>query len=388
MYAPYINCNNENVPQLKNIVFPVGIYYGMQKPNNIFDFFNPFINELVDLMTRGVIINLGNKISVKLIGICCDSPAKKDLLDIKSHGGYNSCTKCTVHGRIIERRRIFTDLDCPKRTNDDFINWVDVNYRPSYTPLVRIPDLDFVKSIILDFMHLVCLGVTRTMLLIWCNGELPHKLSRKLIQIVSGFMKNNCRSLHVEFVRQPRDLKYLLRFKATEFRSFLLYLGPVALKGVLTDEKYNNFLTLHVAVSIMLNPKSCKKPDLTEYARSLLRHFVQNFINLYHEMFITHNFHGLIHLTDNVEYFGTILDSITLDTISAFPFENYLQTIKKMIKGNNKPLEQIGKRLGQIFSIHLTFPSTNTTNFLKNFPKLGNAHSNGLFTAVVHNILH
>jgi len=104
-----------NVPQLKNIVFPVGIYYGMQKPNNIFDFLNPFINELVDLMTRGKIIELGNKVSVKLIGICCDAPAKKDLLGIKGHGGYNSCTKCTVHGRTIEKRRTFTDLDCPMR---------------------------------------------------------------------------------------------------------------------------------------------------------------------------------------------------------------------------------------------------------------------------------
>lgn len=232
-----------NVPQLKNIVFPVGIYYGIQKPNNIFDFLNPFINELVDLMTRGIIIEQGNKISVKLIGICCDAPAKKDLLGIKGHGGYNSCTKCTVHGRTNERRRTFTDLDCPMRTNDDFINWVDVNFRQSDTPLVRIPDFDFVKSIILDFMHLVCLGVMRTMLLIWCKGELPHKLSRQLIQRVSDFMKNNSKSLPVEFVRKPRELKYLLRFKATEYRSFLLYLGPVALKGVLSDEKYNNFLT-------------------------------------------------------------------------------------------------------------------------------------------------
>lgn len=66
-----------NVPQLKNIVFPVGIYYGMQKPNDIFDFLNPFINELVDLMTNGLIIEPGNKISVKLIGVCCDAPAKK-----------------------------------------------------------------------------------------------------------------------------------------------------------------------------------------------------------------------------------------------------------------------------------------------------------------------
>ncbi|KAL5239328.1 hypothetical protein ACI65C_006738 [Semiaphis heraclei] len=79
-------------------------------------------------------------------------------------------------------------------------------------------------------------------------------------------------------------------------------------------------------------------------------------------------------------------DSITLDTISAFPFENYLQTIKTMIKGKNKPLEQIGKRLGQIFSIHLAFPSTAD---ISNFQNLKMLIPMGLclFTAVVYNIL-
>jgi len=45
-------------------VFPVGVYCVMQKPNNIFDFLNPLIYKLVYLMTRGIIIELDNKISV------------------------------------------------------------------------------------------------------------------------------------------------------------------------------------------------------------------------------------------------------------------------------------------------------------------------------------
>lgn len=48
-----------------------------------------------------------------------------------------------------------------------------------------------------------------------------------------------------------------------------------------------------------------------------------------------------------------------------------------MIRGENKPLEQIGKRLAQIFFIDLAFPNTNTSNFVEDFPKLKNDHSYG-----------
>lgn len=113
-----------------------------------------------------------------------------------------------------------------------------------------------------------------------------------MIQRIFNFLSSQ--TLPVEFTRQPRELKYLTRWKATEFRSFLLYLGPIALKGILDQEKYNNFMTLHVALSILLNSKSIRDEMLRDYARSLLNHFVQTFINIYSESFITHNFHGLI----------------------------------------------------------------------------------------------
>jgi len=112
----------------------------------------------------------------------------------------------------------------------------------------------------------------------WNDGVIPFKLSRQMIQRISNFLASS--RLPVEFTRQPRELKYLLRWKATEFRSFLLYLGPIALKGNLDQAKYNNFLTLHVAMSILLNPKSIRDETLRNYARSLLIHFVQTFTNI------------------------------------------------------------------------------------------------------------
>lgn len=50
---------------------------------------------------------------------------------------------------------------------------------------------------------------------------------------------------------------------------------------------------------------------------------------------VSHNLHYLLHICDDVEKFGT------LQEFSAFPFKNYLQSILKMIRKNNKELQQI-----------------------------------------------
>ena len=55
-----------------------------------------------------------------------------------------------------------------------------------------------------------------------------------------------------EFARQPRRLQELDRCKATEFRQFLLYTGHVVLKGIVSKELFQHFLTLNVAMTILL----------------------------------------------------------------------------------------------------------------------------------------
>lgn len=64
-----------------------------------------------------------------------------------------------------------------------------------------------------------------------------------------------------------------------------------------------------------------------------------------------------------------------MDKISAFPFENYLQKIKSMVRGRNKPLEQIGNRMAELFSdISSSLPSLRTLN--QQFPLLFHVHYN------------
>lgn len=53
---------------------------------------------------------------------------------------------------------------------------------------------------------------------------------------------------------------------------------------------------------------------------------------------MSHNVHIISHLADDVKKFGP------LDNFSAFPFESYMQPLKKKIKSGMKPLQQLVRR--------------------------------------------
>lgn len=77
------------------------------------------------------------------------------------------------------------------------------------------------------------------------------------------------------------------------------------------------------------------------YARKLLDSFVENFEKLYGKYLISHNIHGLIHICDDYIHYGQ------LDQCSTFAFENYMGTLKRMLRKPDKPLEQIVNRYNE-----------------------------------------
>lgn len=62
------------------------------------------------------------------------------------------------------------------------------------------------------------------------------------------------------------------------------------------------------------------------YAQQLLTHFVTKFSQLYGETFMSHNIHITLHLADDVKKFGS------LNSFFAFPFESFMQPLKKKNK--------------------------------------------------------
>lgn len=132
------------------------------------------------------------------------------------------------------------------------------------------------------------------------------------------------------------------RWKATEFRQYILYTSVVVLKDVVSSAVYKTSLSLTVALSILLNSDDHIRNSYLQYARELLLYFVQQCREIYGRHFVVYNIHGLVHLPDDVENY-----QCSLNDICAFPFENHLQRIKKLVRSSNNPISQVSKRLSE-----------------------------------------
>lgn len=345
-----ILCYIVNLPE--SSPFPLGIYFGEEKPQSSNELLKTAVQEILQCDTI-FIEELQIQVNVRLHSVVCDSPARAFVLNCKGHTGYFGCHKCTTEGEYYERRMTFCDLDCEKRTDKNIRErrYEDFNFEPD-SEFCKLP-VDLVKQFPLDYQHLVCLGTVRKLLYLWTSGKVSKfrlsarqtlELSRKLIECKQFFPS--------EFARKPRSLKHLNNWKATEFRTFLLYTGPVILADFLPESYYIHFLCLHVAITILLNENLQK--NLLNYARELLIHFVKYFSTLYGQENVNYNVHNLIHLCDDSEEFGP------LDTFSTFKFENYLGKLKRLLRSGNRPLEQIYNRV-QEESLSL---SSSTNNIL------------------------
>ena len=146
-----------------------------------------------------------------------------------------------------------------------------------------------------DYMHQVCLGVMKKLLLLWIRGKRLVRISAGQVMEISNTLVSLKKFIPSCLARTPRGLDEIDRWKATEFRQFLLYSGAIALSGVLGDDLYNHFLCLSIAISILVCPSLAQVHRC--YAHELLTYFVQQGSVLYGEEFLVYNRHSLIHLT-------------------------------------------------------------------------------------------
>jgi len=302
--------------------------------------------------------------------LCCDAPAKSFVLKVKGHSGFSSCTRCKIEGEYMNNRVCFpyTLIKSTTRSHQDYVNLADEDYHVGneISNLLELPNFNSVSSFSLDYMHLVCLGIMKKLLMLWVNkGPVNVRIRSTKINELSTSLLNINMSITSDFVRKCRSMQELSRWKATEFRLFLLYIGPVVLKNIINEECYTNFMTLNISMIILL---SSNYSFLLNYARQLLDFFVMSFQNIYGAQFVSHNVHGLLHLCDDYELYGP------LHNCSAFIFENYMKELKSFVKKPEKPLQQVVNRYNE--KCYANTLNINNQEFIQK-PELKHMHANG-----------
>lgn len=183
-----------------------------------------------------------------------------------------------------------------------------------------------------DAVHLVYLGVTRTLLNLWSAAG---GIGVALRDLISHHHCSLQKHVPEEFVCKPRSLKEKDRWQATEFWLLFHYTGPAVLQRI-PERMHQKFLTLHAAVSI-LSPRGlcemyadCRSPSSTlcqGICHTVWRHI------------------GVLQCAPSAAFCSRCLTTGTLDSFSAFPLENNMQAIKKLIRKARCPLSQIYNRM-------------------------------------------
>lgn len=332
-----ILANPKNIS--KTFVFVVGIYHGFNKPKVASDFLRPFVDDLKVITSLYTFKDHIIKVEIGIFVF--DAPAKSMCLGIKSHAGYFSCSKCTIEGDYYKNRVVLIECNCSLRTNESFRNKTDEYHHNNISPLEEL-DIDMVDQVPLDYLHVVCLGVVKRFLNIWVNGSPPHLLPSASIEYISNYLKTISFSQPTEFQRRVRPLGDLGHFKGTEFRTLLLYTLPVVLRKVLSEEKYNHFMLLHVGITILCSKRWQSKADV---AKQILIKFVEETGRIYGKEHLIYNVHSLIHLADDVKLHGPC------DSYSAFLFESHMFFIKCLLRKNDQPLQQLCNRILENYNI-------------------------------------
>ena len=316
--------------------FVIGLFYGKTKPKNVHEYLDSITQEIGDLDTSDLIYD-NKAYQVNISSVVCDTPARAYVRQVKGHSGYHGCDKCTQDG-LYNKKMTFPEINSPLRTDESFAGSLDEDHHIGPNPWANVSLGQFmVTRFPLDPMHLVYLGITKRLLTLMTKGPLNCRIGSRVIQEISEYMLTLRNYIPKEFVRKPRSLNELDRWKATELRLFLLYVGPVVLLKHIPVEMYQNFMLLSVAIHFLTNECLCQ--PYADYANELLVNFVQHFGKLYGSDMFTYNVHCITHLTADVKIHGS------LNKISAFPFESFLGIVKRLVRKPGFALEQVVLRI-------------------------------------------
>ena len=104
--------------------------------------------------------------------------------NVKGQSGYHGCEKCTQP--VVYRNKItFPEVAAPLHTDAQFDEMTDEDHHIGSPPFGGRLSIGMVSQFPLDYMHLVCLGVTRRLILFWMMGPLRVRIGCNMMRQIS-----------------------------------------------------------------------------------------------------------------------------------------------------------------------------------------------------------
>ncbi|KAG1664804.1 hypothetical protein GQR58_019670 [Nymphon striatum] len=195
--------------------FVISMYCGKSKPTSVHEYLQDFVDEASRLENEGVEIN-GVKWKVKISSFICDTPARAFNKCVKGHAGYHACERCIQSGDYKQGRMTYPETAALLRTDETFRAMIDEDHHVGVSPLCHL-NIDLVSTFVLDYMHLICLGVTRRLLRFKIYGaenvvynvhnlmHLPDDVRRfGALDNISAFVFENYLGKLKKMVRKPQ----------------------------------------------------------------------------------------------------------------------------------------------------------------------------------------
>ena len=166
------------------------------------------------------------------------------------------------------------------------------------------PLFNIINGTCIDYMHCILLAIVKMLMGLWI--DFPSKEQPWSIRASIGL--NNEKFIKIQppsiISRLPRNLEDYNEWKASEYRSFLLFYSLPLLSGSLPKVYYDHFKNLVTGIFLLL--KSLISQMELEMTRLCFKHFCIGMENLYGERYATFNVHCLLHVCDKVKDLGPL----------------------------------------------------------------------------------
>ncbi|KAL7296822.1 hypothetical protein TKK_0010219 [Trichogramma kaykai] len=294
------------------------------------------IEQCNDINSKGglqiIDVNTGQIYSkpVVLYCACVDSVARPIMQNRLQFNGYYGCSYCYQYGFYKEgcvRYPISDQMDNLRNHETHLRDLSELNESRKLSingvkgesALLSIEHFDIVWNLPPDYMHNALMGVTKQLTLHW-KKIIPKDKYKKLIGRMSHV------KLSKDLRRSLRTLEFTTKYKALEWKTWLLFGSVPCLFKILDDSMFKSYLLFVNSIFTLLKSEITQE-EVNDCEYDLIRFVGECELN-YTVKFMTYNVHMLIHYCSSIRKCGPLWGN------SAFPFES---AIGKFIKEINAP---------------------------------------------------